>query len=121
MSQRRSPHKASGPGFDLRIGELVIEGYAPAEGRAIAAALEQELGELLAEGSPPFGEGRGRRTGEFAFDRLDAGTVTHPAGASPQAVGGSAARAIVQRLRALSTGRDEAAGQRGGAVSEELP
>jgi hypothetical protein len=104
MSQRRLPHKASGPGFDLRIGELVLDGYAPAEGRTIAAALEQELGRLLADRAPPFGEGSGRRPGKYAFDRLDAGTVTHSPGASPQAVGRSAARAIVQRLRTLSTG-----------------
>jgi hypothetical protein len=96
-------------GFNLRINELVIDGYAPAESRAIAAALEQELGRLLADGVPPFAERSGA-----AFDRLDAGTVTLAPGAAPAAVGRSAARAVVQRLRAASAGRETAPPQRGG-------
>src|SRR4051812_35747928 len=92
----------AGPGFDLRIGELVIDGFTPGESRVIAAALEQELGRLLAEGVAPFA--RGGRGGALGFDRLDGGTLTHAPGASPTAVGRSAARAVVQRLRTASMG-----------------
>ncbi len=99
------------PGFDLRIGALVIDGFTPAESRAIAAALEQELGRLLADGTTPFAGGRGG--GAFTFDRLDGGTLTHAPGASATAVGRSAARAVVQRLRTASVGQGVAPGRRG--------
>jgi hypothetical protein len=115
MTRRRPPHDAPGPGFELRIGELVIDGYALREGRMVAAALEQELDRLLGDAAPPFAETSGRRARDLTFDRLDAGTVTHAPGASPRAVGRSAARAIVQRLRTLSTGHDAAPRRRGAA------
>ena len=110
---RRRPHSAApAPAFDLRIGELVLDGYAPGEGRAIAEALEQELGRLLAAGPLPFAQRGGAAA--LAFDRLDAGTVTHPPQASPRAIGRSAARAIVQRLRTVATGHDAPPRRRGG-------
>ena len=113
MTRRRPHSTAPAPAFDLRIGELVLDGYAPGESRAIAEALEQELGRLLAAGPLPFAQ-RGGGVAALAFDRLDAGTVTHPPQASPRAIGRSAARAIVQRLRTVATGHDAPPRRRGG-------
>lgn len=93
--------------FALHIRELVIEGFPPGESRAIAAALEQELGRLLGDGAPPFaGPGIRHGPGDLTVDRLDAGTVTGPPDTSPRAFGQAAAHAIVRRLRALPTGHD---------------
>lgn len=103
MIRRRPADHPPLPGFDLQIDELVLHGYTPAEGRAIAAALERELGRLLSEGTAPFAPRHGGRSQDIGFDRLDAGTVTHPQGASPTAIGRSAARAVVQRLRTAGT------------------
>ena len=50
MTGRRPAVRSPDPGFDLRIGELVIEGFPASEARAIGAALEQELGQILADG-----------------------------------------------------------------------
>jgi hypothetical protein len=89
----------------LRIRELVIDGFAASEARALGAAFEQQLARLLADGTPPFS---GRRMGgadeHMAVDRLDAGTLSRAPGVSPQAVGKAAARAIVGRLRGLASG-----------------
>ncbi len=114
MTRRPARNAAPAPGFDLRIGGLVLDGYSPGEARAVAEALEQELGRLLAAGPFPFAAG-GRRAGQLAFDRLDAGTMTHPPLASPRAIGRSAARAIVQRLRMAAVGHDAMPRRRGGA------
>ena len=46
MSRRRLCDTARAPSFDLRIGELVLDGYATGEAHAVAQALEQELGRL---------------------------------------------------------------------------
>jgi hypothetical protein len=105
MVDRRPPAPPADPRFALRIGELVIDGFAASEARAIGAALEHELARILADGAPPFA---GRRSGSardrIAVDRLDAGTVSRPPGMSPQAVGRAAADAIVGRLRGLASG-----------------
>jgi hypothetical protein len=109
MIRRRPPVLASEPQFDLHVGELVIEGFPPDEGRAIVAALEQELGRILGDGTAPFADARsGREHDGLSVDRLDAGTVMHAPDAAPRVVGQSAARAIVQRLRTLSSGHDPA-------------
>ena len=112
---RRPPLRSPDAKFDLRIRELVIEGFPPGDGRAVAAALQQELGLILAAGTPPFADARsdGDRD-HLTVDRLDAGTVMGPPDTSPHAVGRSAARAIVRRLRTLSTGHDPAPLRRGG-------
>ena len=114
MSRRRLCDTARAPSFDLRIGELVLDGYATGEAHAVAQALEQELGRLLAAGPLPFAA-RGGRGEALAFEHLDTGTMTQPAKVSPRAIGHSAARAIVQRLRALGTGHDALPRRRGGA------
>jgi hypothetical protein len=107
----RSPN----PGFDLRIRELVIEGFPASEARTIGAVLEQELRQILADGPAPFTERRSSRENDrVAVHRLDVGTVMCPPGISPQGVGRAAAHAIVRRLRALSTGHDPVPVRRGG-------
>jgi hypothetical protein len=115
MTGRRPALRSPDPGFDLRIGELVIEGFPASEARAIGAALEHELGQILADGPAPFADRRsGREDDRVAVHRLDAGTVMRPPGISPQGVGRAAAHAIVRRLRTLSTGHDPAPVRRGG-------
>jgi hypothetical protein len=109
MSPRRPLVRSPDQRFDLHIRELVIEGFPSGEGRAIVAALEHELGRLLADRTAPFADARSDRgSQDLTVDRLDAGTVMRPPDASPRAVGQSAARAIVRRLQTLSTGHDPA-------------
>jgi hypothetical protein len=104
------------PRFALRIRELVIDGFSVSEARAIGAAFEQELGRILADGTPPFADRRpGAVDDRVAVNRLEAGTLTHPEGVSPQGMGQAAARAIVRRLRTLATGHGSGSAQRGRA------
>jgi hypothetical protein len=115
MTGRRPPVRSSDLGFDLRIGELVIEGFPASEARAIGAALEQELRQILADGPAPFADRRSSREDDrVAVHRLDVATVMRPPGISPQGVGRAAAHAIVRRLRTLSTGHDPVPVRRGG-------
>jgi hypothetical protein len=115
MTGRRPAVRSPDPGFDLRIGELVIEGFPASEARAIGAALEQELGQILANGPVPFADRRsGREDDHLAVNRLVAGTVMRPRGISPQGIGRAAAHAIVRRLWTLSTRHDPASVRRGG-------
>src|SRR5262249_54352875 len=108
---RRPPAPPPDPRFELRIRELVIDGFSPSEARAIGAALEQELGQLPADGTLPFADRRsGRARDRIAIDRLDAGNLTRRPGDSPQSVGQAAAHAIVRGLRTLATGRQPAPG-----------
>jgi hypothetical protein len=107
MHRRSAP--PSEPGFALRIGQLVIDGFAAGEARAIGAAFERELARILADGTSPFAAPRRGDAGEpISVDRLDAGTLSRPPDASPQAVGAAAARAIVGRLHGVATGASPA-------------
>ena len=93
------------PTYDLRIGELVLDGMSPGEQRALVAALEGELGRLLAADTAPFARplpGRGRQ--RIAVDRLDAGDVAVAPDASPRALGVAAAQTIVRQLGTLAGG-----------------
>lgn len=113
MTRRRAPIRPTEPDFDLRIDEVVLEGFPPGQGRAIAAALEQELGRLLRNLPKGFAEAKPGSAGKvISVDRLEAATITCPPGASARIVGQSAAQAIVGRLRTLSTGHDPASGRR---------
>ena len=85
------------PSFSLAVGEVVIEGFGPAEGRAVALALERELGRLL-QSDPPARFGADAR-----IDRLQAAL---PMAASPRSLGQAAARAVVGRLHSVATGQD---------------
>ena len=73
MTDRASPR--SPPAYDLRIGKLVIDGFPASEARVIGAALEQELGQILADGPAPFADRRsGGEDNRVAVNRLDAGS-----------------------------------------------
>lgn len=99
------------PSYDLRIEELVLDGFPPAERHAIAAAMERELARLLAGSNAPFAAaGRPGVPENMAADRLDAGVVTLAPGASPQSVGVAAAQAIGRNLGALANGRGAPSG-----------
>ena len=115
MTVRRPAVPSPHPGFDLRIGKLVIDGFPASEARVIGAALEQELGQILADGPAPFADRRsGGEDNRVAVNRLDAGTLMPPPGISPEGVGRAAAHAIVRRLRTLSSGHDPEPVRRGG-------
>jgi len=103
------------PHFDLRIEDLIVDGFAPSQSRAIAAALEQELVRLLAFDGAPFVAKEARHVRPIAFDRIDAGVITLVPGASARLVGYSAARAIVQSLRTASAGNAAAPVRRNGS------
>jgi hypothetical protein len=99
MKDRVSPRSV--PSYDLRIDELVLDGFPPAERYAIAAAMERELARLLTGPNVPFAAAGG--LGSIAVDRLDA-VVTLAPGASPQNVGVEAARVIGRNLGVLANG-----------------
>ena len=90
--------------FELRIGELVIDGFSPAEARAIAESLELELGRLLTQSPAPFRDGHAAPRQPIDIDRADAGTIPQAPGGSQRALGRSAARAVARQLRRLSSG-----------------
>jgi hypothetical protein len=97
--------RRGGGDFEVRIGDLAIEGFSPADGRRVAEALGRELALALARGGgPPFVDAPPGRS--ITHERLDAGPVVAPPGGSPQAVGRAAARAVARGLRRLAAGGD---------------
>ena len=81
------------PRVEVEIGDLVLHGFDPADRDAIAEGLRAELARLL-----------GRRDGAASLsarhvDRIDAGAVEIPSGASPSTVGGRVAGAVVRSAR----------------------
>jgi hypothetical protein len=75
--------------IELRIEELVLYGFSPADRLRIAAALEGELARLLAERGLPQGlaDGAGR-------DAIDAGSFVRGPLATPVSIGGEVAHAV---------------------------
>ena len=80
------PQAATPPRVELRIDELVLEGVERADAPAVAAAVERELGRLLAN-RRDWGAGESR-------DRVDAGTIEMPSRGSPEVLGARIARAV---------------------------
>lgn len=74
----------------VRIEELVLRGFPPDQRERIAAAVEAELGRLLAEGGLPPGLAGGGRVG-----RVDGGLA---GGATPEEAGAQIARAVYGRM-----------------------
>jgi len=103
MKDRASP--AVLPSCDLRIDELVLEGFPPSARYAIAAAMEQELTRLLTGPDAPIAATAGLNgRGNTSADRLDGGVISLAPDASPQSIGIGAARAISHNLGLLVTG-----------------
>lgn len=75
--------------IDVRIEELVLDGFSRADRLRIGAAVEVELSRLLASGSiPPGLVGGGHR------DSIDAGSFTRGPVATPSAIGQAVARSV---------------------------
>lgn len=68
--------------IEVEIEQLVLEGFDPRDSSRIRAALERELGRLLAEGGVP---GAWRAGGSVA--RVDAGSFEVAPGGSAETVG----------------------------------
>lgn len=79
---------------ELRIEELVLDGFAPQDRYAIGDALERELMRLLAEEGTPAALSR---SGEI--ERIDSGDFTARPGAAPASIGVQAAQAIYRGFR----------------------
>lgn len=97
MPKRPADRPADRPPFDLRIDDLILHGFRPADRHAIAAAIERELVRLLSAGDLPTALIDGRAAGRAAY-RLDAGSFVVPHDAPPDAVGVQVARAIHRGL-----------------------
>ena len=90
---RREGHDAAPrqPGaIELHIDELVLEGFDARDRRAIADALQRELGQLLGEG--------GGAWAPSAAERVDAGTVAVGRSAPARDVGAAVAAALLRAL-----------------------
>jgi hypothetical protein len=77
---------------DLRIDELVLDGFAAADRHRLGEAVERELTRLLAGGARP------RPLAGGGAPALDGGAFLLPAGASPEAAGVQVARALYRAL-----------------------
>ena len=73
----------------LRVDELVLHGFAPADRHRIADAMRDELARLFAERGVPERLARGEAPAE-----LDAGAFEVPGGARPAEVGRRLAGAL---------------------------
>lgn len=80
--------------IEVRIGELVLEGFSPADGPRIGAALERELGRLFAQHGVPAAMAGGSQR-----EVIDAGAFTHAPQATPAATGAQMARAAYGGLK----------------------
>jgi hypothetical protein len=87
--------------YELRIDELVLDGFSPGERYAIAAAFERELTRLLSFAAAPFAAPGARG---LSADSVDAGILTIDEDAPPAALGVAAARAVNRRLASLNAG-----------------
>jgi hypothetical protein len=80
------------PDVELHVDELLLRGFAPADGERIAAALRRQLATLLAESGIDSAS-------ERQIDRVDAGPLRVGPGASPAAIGRATAAAIHGALK----------------------
>jgi hypothetical protein len=79
--------------IEVTIGELVLEGVSPGDRHRVAAALEGELGRLLAERGLPEGLAGGAR-----LDVADGGSFAHGPRATPSSLGAHVAAAVYSGL-----------------------
>ncbi len=79
---------------NVRIDELVLDGFAPAERYRIGGALERELARLLAvEGLPAHFE-RGGLLSDW-----NAGSFSLPAAPNPEMAGARIAQSVYRRMK----------------------
>ena len=78
--------------IDLRIEELVLEGFSGQDGPRIASAVQAELERLLRSGNIP----PGIRNGTIA--QMDGGRVQVSPGATPEMTGRQVARNLYRGL-----------------------
>lgn len=90
-----APHTAR-PDLTLHIDALRLEGFPPAQQTAIAAAIERELGRLLAERGLPAAWQDGAAHGHIPH--LDGGSFTGAADATPHAIGAQIASAVYEGM-----------------------
>jgi hypothetical protein len=101
MTDRASPR--SPPAYDLRIDELLLDGFSAADQRSLVAAMRRELTRILSDpGAPAFRDASGHNQNLAV---ADAGVVSIAPGASPQKIGLEAARSIGRCLGALNSGQ----------------
>lgn len=81
------------PNVELHIEEIVLHGFTPVDRRAIAAAIEAELGRLLANEGLPASLVDGTSLGA-----LDAGAFPVAASDRPSAVGGRIGRSLYRSM-----------------------
>jgi hypothetical protein len=93
-----SPFVLRPSSIELHIDELILHGFAPIDRAPIAAAIERELGRLLAERGAPPGWAQGAD-----LARLDGGSFDVAPGAGADAVGAQVARAIYNGMGAQRT------------------
>jgi hypothetical protein len=79
--------------IELRIEELVLYGFSPADRLRIGAALEGELARLLAEGGLPEGLAGGTQV-----EAIDAGSFVRGPLATPVSIGGEVAQAVYKGM-----------------------
>lgn len=81
---------------DLHIEELVLHGFAPADGYGVREAIERELGRLLSERGIT-----GSLTKSLKVGRINAGGSRMPLGGKPETIGHQVARQLQQGLAKL--------------------
>lgn len=81
------------PSIELRIEELVLHGFSPGDRFRISAAVERELGRLLAERGVP-----GRLTDGRYLECLDGGTFDIAPAANAETIGAQTAHTIYGRF-----------------------
>lgn len=79
--------------FDLRIEELVLQGFPPDERQIVGDAVERELARLFTERGVPPSLARARDV-----SRLDAGTFELAPDLTPAAVGARVARSLYEGI-----------------------
>lgn len=110
MGVKRKP--TARPAIELEIGQLVLDGVAPSDRHRVAAAVEHELGRLLAERGLPAGLGDGEPGSAVALRGVDGGSFEHRPGMAPRLVGARVAEGIYRGL-----GGGDGRGGRGGGGS----
>jgi hypothetical protein len=104
--QARSPVR-------LKIGRLVLHGFAHADRRSIADGVQGELARLMTDGHPL------RSLEPLALERSDGGTIRITPGASPKATARQIAQAIYRSLQKSTAPAQDLPLMRTGAPGSE--